>query len=131
MTAAAKDLLIEQGASFTFGFQWCHAGVDPQTPGDPYDLTGCTARMQIRKSQKSEALLDAKSDGEAPKIILGGATGRIDVYLTDQDTDVLIAKTALYDLEVVLLDGTVVRLLKGTVNVDPNITQDTEDPVVT
>jgi hypothetical protein len=130
MTAAKRDLYIEQGATFEFSFKWCHAGSTPTTPGVPYDLTNAIARMQIRKAQKGTLLLDAKSDGVDPEITLGGITGRITVLLTDQDTDMLAYKVSVYDLEVELASGHVYRLLQGNVTVDPNVTQDTEDPVV-
>jgi hypothetical protein len=128
MVAAKKDLYIEQGATFELSFVW-HEGT-AEAPGDPRDLTGAEARMQIRKSQQSAALLTATSTGEDPKITLGGTEGTVDLLLTDEDTDTLTSKQALYDLEVELADGKVYRLLQGKVTVDPNITQMPEDPVV-
>lgn len=148
MTAAVRNLYIEQGATFSLGFTWHREGpVNSEgepTPGDPYDLTGCTARMQVRKKQGDVPLVTATSleegDG-AGRIHLGGVTGRIEVTLTDEDTDLLTSRAALYDLEVewpLELSGPnairprVDRLLQGAVTVDPNITQvDNEDPVVT
>lgn len=112
MTAVNKPLYIEQGATFTLGFNWHREGpvVDGVvTPGDPYDLTGCTARMQIRRRQGETPLLTATSElpvdaaavaAGAGRIRLGGATGRIDITLTDEDTDLISARTAVYDLEV-------------------------------
>lgn len=148
MPAAPKNLFIEQGATFFLGFTWHRAGpvVDGQvTPGDPYDLTGCKARMQIRRKQGDPVLVTATSDapGEgapvgAGRIFLGGATGRIEITLTDEDTDLLSAKTAYYDLEIEWpiqpgeLRPRVDRVLQGAVTVDPNMTQvDGEDPGVT
>lgn len=143
MTAITKNLLIEQGATFTFTFTWSDGVVDPVDPtivtaGTPKDLTGYTARMQIRKSQGDPALISA--DTTNGKIILGvppggGApvltNGRITVKLTDEDTDTLNTKSALYDLEVENAAGDVWRLLKGKVTVDPNITQEGgSEPVV-
>lgn len=128
MTAAKKDLYIEQGATFGLSFAW-HEG-DSETPGDPVNLTGAVARMQIRKTQQAPSLVDATSDGVSPKIVLGGAAGTIAVTLSDEDTDLLTSKSMLYDLEVEMPDGTVYRLLQGKVTVDPNITQLPEDPVV-
>ncbi len=136
MPAVRKDLVIEQGATFVLDFVWHLEDPDePGEPGSPVDLTGSTARMQVRKSQQSPILVDARSTGDSPRIILGGNTGRIIVTLTDEDTDLLTSKKALYDLEVKFPagaphNGRVVRLLKGAVDVDPNITQETEDPVV-
>lgn len=143
MTAAPKDLYVEQGATFFLGFTWHRQGpvVDGQvTPGDPYDLTGCTARMQVRRTQHGDVLVSATSldtgDG-AGRIKLGAETGRIEITLTDEDTDLMTAKQAYYDLEIEWpqqpgeLRPRVDRLLKGMVQVDPNITQiDADDPVV-
>lgn len=152
MTAAPKDLFIEQGSTFTLGFNWHREGpIDPDTgqptPGDPYDLTGCSARMQIRRKQGDPVLLTATSAAPdtpeaiaagAGRIILGGADGRIDIILTDEDTDLLSAKSAVYDLEIEWpaqpgeLRPRVDRLLQGAVTVDPNVTQNPpDDPVVT
>ena len=156
MTAAIRDLEIEQGATFTLGFNWHQAGepdVDGNpTVGDPYNLTGCTARMQIRRKQGDPVLLTATSatvpstepdrttaiDAGAGRIVLGGATGRIDITLTDEDTDLLSAKTAVYDLEIEWpiqageIRPRVDRLLQGSISVDPNVTQvQPDDPLVT
>lgn len=155
MTAAVRDLVIEQGSTFTLGFNWHREGelVDGlPTPGDPYDLTGCTARMQVRRKQGDPVLLTATSidvpteeparteaiEAGAGRIKLGGVTGRIDITLTDEDTDLLTAKSAAYDLEIEWppdvdqLRPHVDRLLQGIVTVIPNITQNPpDDPLVT
>lgn len=149
MTAAVRDLVIEQGSTFFLGFNWHQAGPEVDgvtTPGDPYDLTGCTARMQIRRKQGATPLLVATSASPstpeaiaagAGRITLGGPTGRIELTLTDEDTDKISSRSALYDIEIEwpLVPGElrprVDRILKGTVTTDPNITQvDGEDPVV-
>jgi hypothetical protein len=127
--AVTRPLYIEQGATFRFGFNWHRANdADPTQPGEAYDLTGWHARMQIRKNQQSPILVDA-SDTNG-KITLGGNTGRIDIVLSDDDTDLLTTKSAQYDLEVEDPDGVVYRLLEGQVTVSPNITQETDDPPV-
>lgn len=128
MTAHQKNLYIEQGATYELPFVWREGTTD--APGDPVDLTGATAAMQIRKTQQAEAILDASSTGVSPRIILGGATGEITISLTDADTDALTHKTAKYDLEVRLADGKLHRILEGDVTVSPNITQVADDPIV-
>jgi hypothetical protein len=145
VTAVSKPLYIEQGATFTLGFTWHKAAVDGNgapildvngkpTAGDPYDLTDCKARMQIRAKQGQPALVTATT--ENGRIVLGGVTGRIDITLTDEDTDLLTARAALYDLEIEwpLAQGAtrprVDRLLEGAVTVSPNVTQEVDDPVV-
>ena len=122
MTAVTRDLYIEQGATFTLGFNWYRSStVTPGTPGLAYDLTGATARMQIRrKASDPTVLVDATT--ENGKIVLGGVDGRIDVRLTDVDTNALTVKSAVYDFEIVLGADTH-RLLQGAVTVSPNVTQ--------
>lgn len=107
MAAVNKPLYIEQGATFTLGFTWHRQGPVVEgvvTPGDPYDLTGCTARMQIRKAQGVEPpLVTATSLPTGPgakRIFLGGPTGRIEITLTDEDTDLINQARAVYDLEI-------------------------------
>lgn len=150
MPAATRNLEIEQGTTYYLGFTWHRAGPEVDgvvTPGDPYDLTGCIARMQIRRKQGNPALLTATSADPdtdeaiaegAGRIVLGGVTGRVDITLTDEDTDLLSARSALYDLEIEWpiqpgeLRPRVDRLLQGTITVIPNITQVIPgDPVVT
>ena len=131
MTATDLPLKIKQGATFTRGFNWHLPGpiVDgKRTPGDPYDLTGWTARMQIRKKQGAEILLEATT--ENGRLILGGATGRVTMRFDAQATSALTSKSGEYDLELIDPDGNVFILLEGRVTVDPNITQAAGEPVL-
>lgn len=129
MAAVTKDIYIEQGATFFLGFTWYDG---PDTTAPPKDLTGWVARMQVRRTQGTPPLVDASSEVGNGKITLGGATGRIEVKLSDEDTDLMDAKSALYDLEVEDPAGDVYRLLQGKVTISPNITQeDGTEPVVT
>lgn len=135
MTAVVRDLYIEQGATFAFGFTWCRESDPPVLPpqaGLPYDLTGAEVRMQIRTRAGAIMQISASSTGPSPMIMLGGpavggvfdpTNGRIDVVIPDTATDLLTAPKARYDLEIKMADGTVRRLLQGEVIIDPNITQ--------
>ena len=61
MTSVQVDLSVEQGATYAFGLSWGSLAVDsagvPVLDGVglqttvPYDLTGCSARMQARVKQ--------------------------------------------------------------------------------
>lgn len=124
MTAVNRTLQIEQGATFTLGFNWHREGdvVDGEvTPGDPYDLTGWSARMQVRKSLTSPVLLEASTTNG--KIVLGGDSGRVDIKFTDEDTDTLTVKSGVYDLELENPLGDVFRLLEGSVTISPSVTR--------
>lgn len=125
------DLYIEQGATKFFGFVWVNEDpLQPGVPGDPVDLTGCVARMQIRKKQGEPVLVDVASDGVDPGITLGGATGQVTVKLTAAQTNELTSKEAFYDMEIVMVNGDVYRAVEGKITTKPNITQLPADPVV-
>lgn len=125
MTAVTRDLAIEQGATFRLAFTWCQSGgVDGTgTPiaGTPYDLTGCSARMQIRKSYSTPVLVAIVTDDG---ITLGGTDGTVTIDISAARTDALNVKTGRYDLEIEFPSGDVYRVLEGAVTVSPNVTKD-------
>jgi len=101
-----------------------------------YDLTGAVVRMQIRATQGSPVLVDASTVGVDPMITIGDPPtgGRIDIRFPATITDQMVAmpdplgryfgrSDALYDLEVVLPNGDVHRILQGPVIISANITQ--------
>lgn len=124
MTAATKDLKIEQGATYRLPFQWCAKNSDGSV-GAPHDITGWSARMQIREKLTSEdVMVDATSDNGL--LVLGGADGRVTIQLTEDATMALV-KNGVYDLELVDPNqppglGTY-RLLEGKVTVVKNVTR--------
>lgn len=134
MAAAEHDITIEQGATYYLIFTWYQESlVTPGTPGDPYDVTACIIRMQIRETQQGTIQWSGSTTNG--KITHNGAGGKITVKITDDDTDLLTRKALRYDLEIEYTTGPktgdVYRLLKGVVIVDPNYTQEVDDMVVT
>ena len=116
MTAAVRNLVIEQGATWEQGLQYNDSN------GDPMDLTDHTARMHIRESYDSaEAFIELTT--ENGRITLGGALGTIVLYISDEDTADLDFSSARYDLELALPDGTVKRLLRGKVKLLLEVTK--------
>lgn len=128
---------MEQGITWQYGFTYYQPGPlddDGLPTSEPYDLTGCFARMQIRAKKGDPVLiyatsLDDDSEG-AKRIFLGGEDGRVEIELTDLDTQKLTMRKAAYDLELVWplqsgqLRRTVDRLLMGPVEISPGITED-------
>lgn len=125
MTAQKLDLYIEQGATFTLGFNWSYAAVPatvPPTAGLAHDLTGCTARMQIRQFISTVVLVSATTENGC--IVLGGVNGRVDITLSATLTMALTLPAAVYDLEIAYPSGVVLRILQGATTNDPNVTRD-------
>ncbi len=117
MTAAKLKLVIEQGATFSQQITW-KAG----TPAVPVDLTGCTARMQIRPTIPS-ATVHTSITTENGGITLGGVAGTVLLTMTATQTAALSFTTAVYDLEVAWADGTVRRIVYGPVTLSPEVTR--------
>lgn len=115
MAAATYNILIEQGATFRFRLQW------KDDEGNPIDLDGYSARMQVRPFVESdEVLLNLNTED-------GGITIESDweivVEATAEQTQVIIDYAGAYDLELESADGTVYRLVQGKVKISPEVTR--------
>lgn len=117
MVAANHDITIEQGATFQLSLIW------KQSTGTPVNLTGYTARMQVRRKYTSETpLLSFTTENGA--IVLGGAAGTITVTGMATLTDDLPAPApGVYDLELVSPSGIVTRLVQGGAFITPEVTR--------
>ena len=113
MTAGIYSFTIDQGATFYLNL------VYQDSNGVPVNLTGNTARMQLRRTFSSSADLTLTSaDGD---IVITGNTGNILITISDEDTGSLEAGFYLYDLE---LDngGIITRLIQGQITLAQQVT---------
>ncbi len=124
MTAALHNILAEQGATYAQTFT-CR-----DEAGVLVDLTGYTARMQVREEYSSaEKLLDLTTENGA--IVLGGAAGTIAVVASATQMAAIVVPdgvakpprlVCVYDLE--LVNGSFVeRLLQGSFTVVREVTR--------
>lgn len=116
MAAGQHDITIEQGATFSMTVTW-----KTGTPAVPVDITGYTARMQVRRKHTSTATELSLTSGAG--ITLGGVLGTIDIVATAAQTAAMDAVPCVYDLELVSGAGAVTRLLEGEANVTPEVTR--------
>ena len=89
--------------------------------GQPYDFTGCSARMQVKHADDSEEIVLSLSSDDS-EIILGDDTGVVsfDVPHIRMDID---PKTYVYDLEVTKPDTRVETIVYGSFVVTPDTTR--------
>jgi len=114
MAAGVYDITIEQGATFAMSLTW------KDSTGNPVNLTGYTARMQVRTNYEAEDTL--VSLVSPTDIILGGALGTIAVTIAASVTQSLQLDEAVYDLE--LVNGaTVTRLIQGRAIISRQVTR--------
>lgn len=91
-----------------------------QSDGTPVDLSGYSARMQVRRRLGSEdTLLDLTTEGG--EIVLGGEDGTIAISISATQT-AEVPRSGVYDLE--LVNGpTVTKILRGQFILQPEVTQ--------
>ena len=88
----------------------------------PQDISGYTARMQLRQPlESSTKILDLTSG--TGELVLGTTSGKITVTLAASATATLDFQTALYDLELVSTGGIVTRIASGTITLNKEVTR--------
>jgi hypothetical protein len=126
MAAGRYDIILEQGATFDLPLRY-------RAPsGTPVNLTGYTARMQVRETAASPVLVEFNSQLTANGFILmsgssadreDGANGNLRVFMTAANSAALPRFSGRYDLELHDSSGYVVRLIEGQFRVEPEITR--------
>lgn len=110
------DFTIYQGATFSRILTWKDGNEDP------VDITGFTARMQIRESvDAADPFLSLTTENGG--IALGGAAGTITLTISSTGTAALSQSSGVYDLEMIDGDGIVSRLLEGSVLISREVTR--------
>ena len=111
MAAGYQELFLEQGSDFTTSITL------DDVNGDPYNLTGYTAKSQMRKSYYS-----TNASAEFTITILTPTTGVLNLYLPATSTANIAAGRYVYDVAIKDSTNSVSRVLEGIVNVLPRVT---------
>lgn len=114
MPAVTKNLTIEQKTTFRKKLTY------RDKLKKPINLTGYGARMQIRDATGA---LIADLSTQNSKIVLGGASGTIELVISAAETTLMTFTTALYDLKLIAPSGDEIRLLQGKVTLSVGQTQ--------
>lgn len=121
MTATQVDFTTsgagpcEQGATFYRKITY------KDSNGALVNLTGYSARMQVRQSYSSTSTL-ASLTSSGGDIVLGGALGTIEITISATATAAMPATVAVYDLELVI-GSTVQRLMQGAFQITAEVTR--------
>jgi hypothetical protein len=116
MAAGKYNLVIEQGSTFRQVFYW------KNSDETPINLSGYTAKLQMRPSQSSTNILLELST-ENGGITLTELDGKIELYLAANVTKNLTWSTAVYDLELTQSETEVHKLVRGGVSITKEITR--------
>lgn len=116
MSAATYDFEIEQGTTLLKPIVW------KDSAGVPVNLTGYTARMQVRQSTSAaDVLLELSTTNS--RISITPLTGTVTLIFTPEVTSAITWRRGKYDLELTSADGTVTRLIEGEITVSKEITR--------
>lgn len=85
------------------------------------NITGYTARMQIRKTIRSTSAVVSLT--QASGLTLGGSAGTIQIVISATATAALDAGRYVYDLELVSAGGVVTRVIAGAFELTPEVTR--------
>lgn len=116
MTAATYDFEIEQGSTLIKPIVW------KDSSGVAINLTGYTAKMQVRQSVSSTDILLELSTTNG-KIAITPSTGTVTLIFNADTTAAIAWKRGKYDLELTSAGGIVTRLIEGQITVSPEITR--------
>lgn len=116
MSAATYDFDLEQGSTLLKPIVW------KDSSGTPVNLTGYSARMQVRQSVASpDVLLELSTANN--KIQITPLTGTITLVFDATTTAGITWKRGKYDLELTSSSGAVTRLIEGQITVSQEITR--------
>lgn len=116
MTAGVHDITVEQGATFPLEV------VYKDSTGAIVDLSGYTARMQIRKKKSSTTTLSDSTTANG-EIVITAVAGKVVVTIPATTTAGFEGRRAFYDLEIEDGSGFVTRLLEGDVCISKEVTK--------
>lgn len=115
MLAGVYKIVCDQGATFE------RLLTIEESSGDPMNLTGFTARMQVRPEIESTDVLVELTTANG-RLVLGGAAGTIAMSLSPAIT-ATIDRDGFYDLEIISSGGAVHRVLRGRFLVNLEVTR--------
>lgn len=112
--AVTYNTTIDQGADWYINFTY------ENPAGTPVNITGCSARLQMRTSPlaKTAVLTLTENDG----ITVTGASGLLACHATNAQTTAITNGKYVYDLEITI-SGIVTRLVQGTIEVIAQVTR--------
>lgn len=119
-STAAREAVMSQIYNDTIqaGSTYSLAIFDRLENGQPTDLSGCTAVLQLRRSTGEPVALEL-STGSG--ISITGAAGRIDITMTPEQTRSLVSGDYIYGMEVTFTDSHVEQVIEGVFSVLPEI----------
>lgn len=126
---ATVDFYAEQGTTFRYRlwYGWSTLPADQITDvsdiTDYYDLSLLTAKMYIRTWDRATIIQELTTENGGITLNAGG-NGSIDLYVSDEDTDLWWDKKYRHDLELNYPNGDTVKKYRGVIYHEVTNTRD-------
>ena len=114
--AGIYNIIAYQGSTFTRQLTW------EDSAGSAINLTGYTARMDVRTSIDAAGAATLSLTTANGRIVLGGTAGTIALSAEGTATAAVVAGDYVYDLELVS-GSTITRLVQGTFTLRGEVTR--------
>ena len=115
MAAGVYNFTVDQGST------WKRSVIIKDSAGAVLNLTGYTARMQVRRRIESTTVLIELTTTNGA-ITVTPTLGKLNFALSASQTATL-SQSGVYDLEIVSSGGEVTRMLEGQFIVKPEVTR--------
>ena len=113
------DFTIRQGGTLALTITYKSG----PSPGTPVDISGYTARMQIRATLVSTTVLLELTTENSRIVLTDPTNGVLQLQVTAADTAALDFDRAVYDLELISGAGAVTPILEGIVYLSKEVTR--------
>ena len=114
MNPGRYNITVYKGTTFQLSPVW-------KVDNLPVNLTGYSAKMQVRQFTDSSVAVELSTDNG--KIVINAGLGQINMTLTAAQTTALTANSYQYDLNLTSPDGYVYKILQGAFVVNESVTQ--------
>ena len=112
--ASVKNFEVDQGATFSFQIEYLDSN------DSPINLTGSTAKMQVRDTKGGKQLVATLSTPSSNGINVDG--NMITVTMPAASTNKLIFPKSAYDIVVTDTNGNKIRILEGFLTLSRSVT---------
>ena len=117
MAQGVYNMTIEQGSTFKLSL------VYKDSNNAAVDLSGYSARMQIRSTLSASTKLLEVTTAEVDRLWIVPSAGQLNIKIPHSVTALLSPSIAVYDLEIESSDGEVIKLLKGKCRIEGEVTR--------
>jgi hypothetical protein len=114
--AGQKNFEVDQNATFSFIVEY------KDNDGLPIDLTGATAKMQVRDTKGGAKLAFTLTSPSTGGITITPLLGKLTIKMTPTQTNKLFYPKSSYDIMVTDSNANKIKLLEGFITLSRSVT---------